>query len=375
MLNQNARLPARQAKITRLDSWRQPLVDPLRLDRIEASARRENQNVNAKCDLILKISNMTDMKNMGDEKNEKKIHDLAILGAGPAGLSASVYASRYAIGNVVIGGVSGGLMTQSPDIGNWLGTQQIPGYELSQKSVEHAKSLGGEIIPVMVDEIKNNGEVFSLLLSDGRKLDARAILLALGTKHRHLNVPGEKEFAGKGVSYCATCDGFFYRGKTVIVVGGSDSAACSAVHLAGIAEKVYVLYRGEALRCEASWKMLIEKNPKIEVLTNTNIKEIRGGEKVEKVIIDSIFEGKNEISVDGVFVEAGSDPNNILARELGVDCDEGGYIVVGPDMRTNIKGIWAAGDITTGSNKFKQIVTAAAEGAIAANSIQKYLNK
>lgn len=317
---------------------------------------------------------MLKLKNMGDEK-EEKIFDLAIVGAGPAGLSASIYASRYAIDNVVIGGVGGGLMTQAPDIGNWLGTEKIPGFELAQKSVEHVKSLGVEVLPVMVDEIEKQDEIFSLLLSDGKKIRARSLLLALGTKHRHLNVPGEKEFAGKGVSYCATCDGFFYRGKAVAVVGGSDSAACSAVHLAGIAEKVYVLYRRDELRCEASWKRLIEENPKIEVLTNTNIKEIQGGNQVEKIVVDSIFKGGNEIAVNGVFVEAGSDPNNLLAKSLDVGCDEDGYVITGPDMRTDVKGIWAAGDFTTGSNKFKQIVTAASEGAIAANSIQIYLKK
>ena len=317
---------------------------------------------------------MTDRTNKTDGLREK-IYDLAIVGAGPAGLSASVYASRYALDNVVIGGVGGGIMAQAPDIGNWLGTQQIPGFELAQKSVEHAKSLGAEVLPVMVDEIKKKDEIFSLFLSDGKVVNSRSVLLALGTKHRHLSVPGEKEFAGKGVSYCATCDGFFYRGKTVAVVGGSDSAACSAVHLAGIAEKVYVLYRRDELRCEASWKMLIEKNPKIEVLTNTNIKEIQGGEKVEKILIDSIHQGKDMIAVDGVFVEAGSDPNTKLAKDFGIECDEDGYIRIEPDGRTNIKGVWAAGDITTGSNKFKQIVTAASEGAIAANSIQMYLKK
>lgn len=306
---------------------------------------------------------------------EKKKYDLAIVGSGPAGLSASVYASRYAVNNVVIGGVGGGIMAQAPDIGNWLGTKQIPGFELAQKSVEHVKSLGTEVLQVMVDEIEKKDEIFSLILSDGKRLEARAILLALGTKHRHLNVPGEKEFEGKGISYCATCDGFFYRGKTVVVIGGGDSAACSAIHMAGIAEKVYVLYRQDNLRCEASWKKLIEENPKIEVLTNTNIKEIKGGTKVEKIIVDSVFKNSNEIAVDGVFVEVGSDPNTKLAKDLGVECDEDGYIRIEPDGRTNIKGVWAAGDITTGSNKFKQIITAASEGAIAANSIQMYLKK
>ena len=303
------------------------------------------------------------------------VYDLAIIGAGPAGLSASVYASRYGIKNVVIGGVAGGLTTQTHEIGNWLATEKIKGYEYAMKASEHVKSYDTEIIPAMVDEIKKDGEVFILFLSDGKKIESKTIILAMGTKHRHLGVPGEKELAGKGVSYCATCDGFFYKGKTIAVVGGNDSAACAAVFLGDIAEKVFMIYRGDKLRCESFWGEAIDKNPKITMLYNTNIKEIKGGEKVESVILDAPYQNSDNLNVDGVFVEIGSTPLVELTKELEIETDEEGYIKIDPSGRTSEKGIWAAGDITTGSDKFKQIVTAASEGAIAAHSVQKFLKK
>jgi thioredoxin reductase (NADPH) len=303
------------------------------------------------------------------------IYDLAIIGAGPAGLSASVYASRYGISNVVVGGIVGGLTTQTHEIGNWLGTKEVKGYEFAQNSADHVKSYGTEILPVLVDEVKKEEDIFVLFLSDGKKIEAKTILLAVGSRHRHLGVVGEKEFAGKGVSYCATCDGFFYKGKTVAVVGGNDSAAGAAVHLGDIAEKVFVIYRGEKLRCETFWGNAIEKNPKIKVLYNTNVKEIKGADKVEELVLDNPFEDSESLKVDGVFVEIGSEPNLDLAKNLEVALDEEGYILIESDGRTNVKGVWAAGDLTSGSDKFKQIITAASEGAIAAHSIQKFLKK
>ena len=302
-------------------------------------------------------------------------YDLAIIGSGPAGLSASVYASRYGIKNVVVGDVQGGIASQTHDIGNWLGTQKIKGFEFAQNAIEHAKSYGCEIVAALVDEIRKDENTFTLFLSDGNKIEAKAVLFGLGTKHRNLGVPGEKELIGKGVSYCATCDGFFYKGKTVAVVGGSDAATSAAVFLGDIAEKVYLIYRGEKLRCESFWVDSLVKNPKIKVLYSTNIKEIKGGKKVESIVLDNPYEKSETLLVDGVFLEIGSEPNTKMVKNAGVDVDEDGYIKIDQSGKTNVKGIWAAGDATTGSNKLKQIVTAAAEGAIAANSIQQFLKK
>lgn len=303
------------------------------------------------------------------------LYDLAIVGAGPAGLSASVYASRYGIKNIVIGAVVGGLVTETHEIGNWLGTQKISGFEFAQKSTEHAKSLGAEVKTALVDQIEKKEERFILFLSDGTKIESKTILLTMGTRHRHLGVSGEKELAGKGVSYCATCDGFFFKGKKVAVIGGNDSAAGAAVYLADIAEKVYLIYRGEKLRAENFWIKSIEENKKIEVLYNTNVKKIKGEKKVEKLVLDNSYINSSELEVDGIFIEIGLEPNINLAKDFDIELDEEDYVKIDSEGRTAERGIWAAGDITTGSNKFKQIITAAAEGAIAVNSIQKFLKK
>jgi thioredoxin reductase (NADPH) len=300
-------------------------------------------------------------------------YDLAIIGAGPAGLSASVYASRYGIKNIIIGEIPGGLPNETHEIGNWLGTPKISGYEFSQLALEHAKSLGSPVTTYKVDQIIEQEGNFEILLSSGEKIKAKAILLAMGTRHRRLGIPGEKDLLGKGVSYCATCDGFFYKKKTVAVVGGNDSAAEAALYLADIADKVYIIYRKEKIRTEDFWAKSIEKNPKIEIICNTNIKEIRGKEKLEEVLLDNPYQNSETLKIDGLFIEIGLEPSTDLVKNLGVDLDEEGHIKIEPDGRTTKKGIWAAGDITNGSNKFKQIVTAAAEGAIAARSIQQYL--
>ncbi|EKE21740.1 MAG: hypothetical protein ACD_7C00142G0003 [uncultured bacterium] len=306
----------------------------------------------------------------------KNTYDLVIIGAGPAGLNASLYASRYGLKNAVVGGVPGGLTSQIHEIGNWLGSPEISGFEFVKNSTEHVKKFGTEIIGYLVDEIiRSEDGNFDVLLSDGDKLKSKTILVATGSKHRKLGVAGEKEFLGKGVSYCATCDGFFYRDKTVGIIGGSDSAVSASVFMADIAKKVYLIYRGEKLKAENFWVVVAEKNKKIEIIYNTNVKEIKGEDKVSAVILDNIYQGSDELKLDGIFVEIGFIPSSEIVKDLGVELDEDGYIKIEKDGKTSANGIWAAGDITTGSNKFKQIITAASEGAIAASSIQEYLRK
>ncbi|MEF3691666.1 MAG: FAD-dependent oxidoreductase [Candidatus Moraniibacteriota bacterium] len=306
----------------------------------------------------------------------EKVYDLAIIGAGPAGLNASLYASRYGLRNIIIGGVPGGLTSQIHQIGNWLGSPDISGFDFVKQTTAHVKKYDTEMTSCLVDEIKKEADnQFIVFLSNGSKLRAKTVLIATGSKHRKLSVSGEKEFLGKGVSYCATCDGFFYRDKVVGVIGGSDSAVSAAVFLGDIASKIYLIYRGEKLRAENFWVKAAEKNPKIEIIFNTNITEFKGVEKLTEVILDNPYQGENSLKIDGVFVEIGFIPNTELIKNLEIELDDEGLIRIENDGRTSLAGVWAAGDITTGSNKFKQIITAAAEGAVAANSILAYLKK
>ena len=308
---------------------------------------------------------------MGKNKPNK----LVIIGAGPAGLSASIYASRYGVGHIVIGELLGGLISETHLIDNYPGIEDATGFEFSQKLAHHARKYGVEIVPGRVKDIKKTERGFEVEIGGKENIQSQAILLATGTKHRKLGARGEEEFSGKGVSYCATCDGFFYKNKIVAVVGGSDSAAGAAVYLAGIAEKVYLIYRKDKLRAEPFWVKLIEKNPKIEVLYSTNILEISGAEKLQKIKLDKAYKNAETLSIDGLFIEAGSVPNLDFAANLGLETDEDGHIKINPDSSTNVPDVWAAGDITNGSDKFRQVITACAEGAIAARSIYNYLKK
>lgn len=303
------------------------------------------------------------------------MYQLAIIGAGPAGLAASIYAARFGISHVVIGALAGGQISESHLIDNYPGIEDATGFEFVQKWVHHVQKYGTEIVPLMVKSAQKTAEGFELDLGGDKKILSRTVLLAAGTKRRKLGIKGEDELAGKGVSYCATCDGFFYKGKTVAVIGGNDSAAGAALYLSDIVEKVYVIYRGEKLRCEKHWIDLIEKNSKVEVIYKTNVIEIVGTEKVTSLKLDNPYDGQAEIAVDDLFIEAGSDPSVDLPQSLGTEMDEQGYIKIQSDASTSVPGVWAAGDITDGSDKFRQVITAAAEGAIAARSISTYLKK
>jgi thioredoxin reductase (NADPH) len=309
------------------------------------------------------------------EKN--KIWDLAIIGAGPAGLSASVYASRYGIKHAVIGATMGGLISESHKVDNYLGVTSLSGLDLAQKMLLHAKKYAPAMITGEVLEIKKIEApgVFAIKILNQPVVLARALILATGTKRRQLNIPGEKELLGKGVSYCATCDGFFYKNKTVAVVGGGNSAVSAAVHLAQVAGRVFLIYRKAELPAEEYWKKLLAANAKIEVVYNTNVLAVAGQGKVEKIKLDKEKNNQKELLVDGLFIEAGSDPSWDFAQKLGLKTDKAGYLEINPGGATNVKGIWAAGDITTGSDNFRQAITAAAEGAIAAHSAFNYLKK
>ena len=301
-----------------------------------------------------------------------KTYDLIIIGSGPAGLSASIYASRYRLDHLVLGAQSGGQMSEIADIENWPGDASVAGQVLISRFIDHAESYGAKVKNESVSLIKKADDFFELETSR-RKYQAKALILAMGAEYRKMNIPGEKEYVGKGVSYCATCDAPFFRDKTVAVIGGGNSAAVVAIEMADYARKTYLINKDEKMNAEPIWLEKIHGNPNIEVIKNTGVSEIRGNEKVEKIILDKEYDGRGEIAVDGVFIEVGSEPGVQLAKKLGAETDDGNYIKVNPDMSTSVAGVFAAGDITTGSNKFRQVLTAAAEGSIAANSVYKIL--
>ena len=320
------------------------------------------------------IGGIAEHNKLSVSDSEDKIYELCIIGNGPAGMSAALYAARYKIDQLLIGDLPGGLMTSSHMICNYPGEVEISGIDLTGKMVNQINSLN---VPqkkfTRVNTVKKNSDFFELTLSNGENIKSKTILLATGTKHRHLGLPNEESFVGRGISYCATCDASFYTDKIVAVIGGSDSANTAALYLAQVAKKVYQIYRGEKLRGDMTWVEQVLNNEKIEVIYNTNISEIIGDDVVRGVKLDKEYIGKDVLDIDGIFVEVGSKPDMTLIDELSLNTDDGGYIETNKDQSTSLNGVWAAGDITTGSDSFRQIITACSEGSIAAQSIFKYI--
>ncbi len=304
------------------------------------------------------------------DNNTGKILDLIIIGAGPAGLTASIYASRYRIGHLVIGKEPGGQINEAPRVENWPGTFAVSGFELAKSMREHAEKLGASVVSGSVTNISKTEGGFEIQAHE-KKYKAKFVILALGMEYRKLQIPGEREFKGKGVSYCPTCDAAFFQDKTVAVIGGANSAAAAALLLAKYARKIFLIYRGEELKVDPIYRENISKESKIEIVYKTNLRKILGSKSVEKVKLDNPRKGSDELAVDGVFIEIGSEPGVELAEQLKVKTDEQGFIEAGADQSTSIEGVFAAGDATTGSNKMRQVITAAAEGAIAAGSVYK----
>lgn len=292
---------------------------------------------------------------------EKK-YDLIIVGAGPAGLTAGIYAARYKLKVMILSKEMGGLAATAHRICNFPSYEEIGGMELMKRMTNQAEKLGAEIIYETVKEIIRKKDF--IVKTNSNKYVSKKIIFAGGTERKKLDVKGEDEFYGKGVSYCATCDAAFFKNKIVAVVGGSDAALTAALLLSEYAEKVFLIYRQkEFSKAEPSWVDLVKKDKKIKILFEEEIKEILGSSKVEKVKLSS---GK-ELKLNGVFVEIGSIPNLDFFKSLKLKTDERGYIIVNENQETNLHGFYAAGDIT--NNSLKQIITAGAGGAIAAYKV------
>ncbi len=295
----------------------------------------------------------------------KKEYDLAIIGGGIAGLTAGIYAGRAGLSAVIVEkNMAGGQLVNIPEVENWPGEKRVSGKDLAKRLKEHAMEYCEIVEFTEVSEVLREGEKFRVKTSSG-EIFAKAVIFATGAKRRELGVPGERELKGKGVSYCATCDGNFFIGKRVIVVGGGNTAFSEAIYLHDIGVKVTLIHRREQFRADqAMVKKAVERG--IELMTPYVVSEILGEEKVERVKLRNVKTGEEkEVKVDGVFVAIGTSPNSGLAKLLGVDVDEKGYVKVDRFMRTNVERVYAAGDVTGG---VLQLVVAASEGAIAAIS-------
>lgn len=303
----------------------------------------------------------------------KKDYEVIIVGGGPAGLAAGLYCKRAALKTVLFEkGLLGGQIAISKDVENYPGVEGITGFDLAEKMVHHARSFGLEVIPEAVAEVIAGSERHSVRLVNGDLFETTSLILAAGGSVRKLGIPGETEYLGSGVSYCATCDGFFFRDKTVVVVGGGDTAVEEALYLSKIAAKVYAVHRGGVLRASKILQDRLFSEPRIEVIWNTVITEIRGdGKTVGSVSFENTETGeRGEMPTDGVFIFIGYSPNNQLIPP-SVRMNEQGFVITDEKCATNVPGIFAVGDLRL---KFaNQIVVAAADGCIAALAAAHYV--
>ncbi len=301
------------------------------------------------------------------------MYDLIIIGSGPAGLSAAVYGRRAGLDLLVIeeNPMSGGQILNTYEVDNYLGMPGMGGFDMGMKFREHADAAGAEFKTASVAEICDKGEVKTVRTSDGTSCEARAVILATGAEHRKLGVPGEEEHSGRGVSYCATCDGAFFRGKNVAVVGGGDVAVEDAIYLARMCAKVCLIHRRDSLRAAKGLQDKLMACDNVEILWNRTVQEIRGESAVESVRLRNVSDqSEEELSVDGVFIAVGMRPNTEAFRDA-VSCDGQGYVIAGEDCATQTAGIFAAGDVRT--KQVRQIVTAVADGACAVASAERWL--
>lgn len=304
-----------------------------------------------------------------------KIYDLVIIGSGPAGMAAAIYAKRAMLDCLLLEKeyMPGGQVIQTYEVDNYPGLPKMNGMELSNRFAEHAKELGIETKIGEVTDINPDGEIKEISLKSGETIQTKTIILATGAVHRTLGVPGEKELAGMGVSYCATCDGAFFRNKTTAVVGGGDVALEDAIFLSRICEKVYLIHRRDEFRGAKILQNQVKNNEKIEILWNSVVTKIDGENKVESIQIETVDSHVDKtISVDGIFIAVGTKPvSELLKGRLAMD--EQGYIVAGEDGITNLPGIFAGGDGRT--KNLRQVVTAVADGANCVQSVERYLQK
>ena len=307
-----------------------------------------------------------------DKKGEEDMYDVIIIGSGPAGLAAAIYGQRARLDTLVIEKqpMSGGQILNTYEVDNYPGLPGLGGFELGMKLRAHADSMEAVFVQEEVEKVQR-AEDYWQVVTDRETYETKTVVFATGADHRKLNVPGEEALTGMGVSYCATCDGAFFRDKVTAVVGGGDVALEDALFLARFCKKVYLIHRRDRLRGAKTLQEKVFAAEKIEVLWDSQVEEILGQEQVEKIrVYNKKEETRRELPVDGVFIAVGISPNTRLAQGVA-ELDAGGYIVAGEDGRTSAPGIFAAGDVRT--KQLRQVITAAADGANVITSVENYL--
>jgi len=301
------------------------------------------------------------------------VYDLIIIGSGPAGLSAAVYAQRAKLTTLIIEktGVSGGQILNTSEVDNYLGLPGIGGYDLGIRMREHVDALEGQIITGSVLSITLDGNEKIIRLEDGNSYSTKAIIIAAGASYRKLNIPGEETFRGQGVSYCATCDGAFFRNQVTAVIGGGDVAVEDAIFLSRLCKQVYVIHRRDEFRAAKVLGDKLKSLENVRILWDSTAISINGTDAVESLTIQNVkTKASNDYPASGVFIAVGMEPNS-SAYEGIVDMDESGYIIADETGITSTPGIFAAGDIRT--KQLRQVISAAADGANAVYSVQQYL--
>ena len=294
--------------------------------------------------------------------------DIIIVGSGPAGMSAAVYGKRAGLSVLVTEKVyyGTGQVAESSHVDNYLGIPGINGYELGEKFRSHAEGLGVEFKDGEVIRFEKAADRWYVHLKNGETLESKTVVYAAGAAHRHLGVPGEEEFSGKGVSYCATCDGAFFKGKDVAVVGGGNTAMDDAIYLSDICNKVYLVHRRDVFRGDATTLMKLKETENIELVVPAKVQEVKG----EQVVTALQLEDGRSLEVSGVFVAVGMQPATSMLQGI-VLMDDNGYIIADETGRTSAAGFFAAGDVRT--KELRQIITAVSDGANAATSAERYI--
>ncbi|MFS0783611.1 thioredoxin-disulfide reductase [Bacillus sp. 1P06AnD] len=306
--------------------------------------------------------------------SEEKIYDVAIIGAGPAGMTAAVYTSRANLSTLMIErGVPGGQMANTEEVENYPGYESILGPELSTKMFDHAKKFGAEYAYGDVKDITDHKE-YKEIDCGSKQYKARAVIITAGAQYKKIGVPGEKELGGRGVSYCAVCDGAFFKNKELVVIGGGDSAVEEGVYLTRFASKVTIVHRRDALRAQKILQDRAFANEKVDFIWNHTIKEIneKDGKVGSVTLVSTVTGEEQELKTDGVFIYIGMQPLTGPFQSLGITNDNG-YIVTNEGMETSVAGVFAAGDIR--EKTLRQIVTATGDGSIAAQNAQHYVEE